>query len=316
MTNTSGSTTPAGWYPDPAGSANLRWWDGSTWTAHLAPPPTPAPAPAPAPTPAYQASVTQPLVGQGLSTAATEPYVPFQGSWNQSTQSSAEDFARPGQWNTGGAWFLAFSQVITLIATVALYAVDGAIIASTGVQPAAQALTLASIVIGLGVFLLNVLFAVMDRRKLRSFGYLHTASIWWILLAPLAYLIVRGVAVSREVRHGFGPLIAYVVTTVVIVLLSIGTAVAIPLYIANNGGAGTASAAQFTADLQKGLDENGGHYAVICPTTIPTTIGAQFSCTATDTATNTAHKLNIEIIKGTNGEPDTKLLSVDPPITK
>ena len=41
-------TIPAGWYTDPAGNAQLRWWDGSAWTANLvdAPPALPElPAP-------------------------------------------------------------------------------------------------------------------------------------------------------------------------------------------------------------------------------------------------------------------------------
>lgn len=30
-------TTPAGWYPDPSGSGQQRYFDGRGWTAHLAP---------------------------------------------------------------------------------------------------------------------------------------------------------------------------------------------------------------------------------------------------------------------------------------
>lgn len=38
-------TSPQGWYPDPGGSAGLRWYDGERWTEHvapLAPPPSAA----------------------------------------------------------------------------------------------------------------------------------------------------------------------------------------------------------------------------------------------------------------------------------
>jgi hypothetical protein len=37
-------TAAANWYPDPAGSPQLRWWDGTQWTNMYAPPATPAKA--------------------------------------------------------------------------------------------------------------------------------------------------------------------------------------------------------------------------------------------------------------------------------
>jgi hypothetical protein len=51
------------WYPDPAGSGGMRYWDGSQWTQHLAPPPPVAEAPGaypPATTPAAYPPATHP----------------------------------------------------------------------------------------------------------------------------------------------------------------------------------------------------------------------------------------------------------------
>lgn len=33
--NPGAASTPAGWYPDPAGGPNRRWWDGTAWTENL-----------------------------------------------------------------------------------------------------------------------------------------------------------------------------------------------------------------------------------------------------------------------------------------
>ncbi len=32
---------PANWYPDPSGGGGMRYWDGTAWTPHTAPPPPP-----------------------------------------------------------------------------------------------------------------------------------------------------------------------------------------------------------------------------------------------------------------------------------
>ena len=37
----SGRNPPAGWYRDPAGLADMRWWDGDRWTASVRPAPAP-----------------------------------------------------------------------------------------------------------------------------------------------------------------------------------------------------------------------------------------------------------------------------------
>ena len=46
-TTTTTGTPAAGWYPDPHGTEDLRWWDGSAWTTHTTSPPDPEPEPEP-----------------------------------------------------------------------------------------------------------------------------------------------------------------------------------------------------------------------------------------------------------------------------
>jgi hypothetical protein len=235
--------------------------------------------------------------------APEEQYVPFQGSWNSRPYNDpANDFVRPAQWNTVGGWLIAFSSIVVGILE--------AIITAVAIPSHDPNLTLGIIVGGVVVtYLLLFLFAEADRRALRRFGFEHTASILWMLLGPLVYLILRTVAIGREVRRGYAPLVTFGVIAVVGVIASVG----LPLFLASR--IGSIASDEFSSSLEQGLDQNGGHYTVACPSSIPTTVGSEFTCTATDTSTRATHTLNIEVVTGADGKPTVKLLSVTPPIS-
>jgi hypothetical protein len=65
-----GPTDGSGWFHDPAGSANLRWWDGARWTEHLIDPTTgvaPAAAQAVAEPVAAEPVAVQPVAAQPVT---------------------------------------------------------------------------------------------------------------------------------------------------------------------------------------------------------------------------------------------------------
>ncbi len=68
-------TSPAaGWYPDPAGSGKLRYWNGFAWTVHVSPPDPPAePEPAPQPTPAPTLVLPEPAPSTGAAVGSDAP---------------------------------------------------------------------------------------------------------------------------------------------------------------------------------------------------------------------------------------------------
>jgi hypothetical protein len=60
---TTSTQTPAGWYADPADPAQYRWFDGSSWTAHVQPAPVAATS-QPAQSGQVQAAYRQPTYAQ------------------------------------------------------------------------------------------------------------------------------------------------------------------------------------------------------------------------------------------------------------
>jgi hypothetical protein len=59
----------AGWYPDPAGSEGLRWWDGASWGEQVQPAARPVAQPAPQP---WGITPAAPPQGDAGSTAAQQ----------------------------------------------------------------------------------------------------------------------------------------------------------------------------------------------------------------------------------------------------
>jgi Protein of unknown function (DUF2510) len=340
MSNSVGSPIPAGWYRDPAGSEQLRWWDGTAWTAHLAPAPTPQPAPipvvaAPVATPVIQAPVFTSGYGQTQAIAPVQlpeerPYVPFQNSWNGSTNQygagASGDFVRPAQWNTAGIWFVATWTFWVGLIIVVVSFIIGLIFGAQHVSVANAGTSYGYLgeTIGYVVgWILLVVAAARDGAALTRMGYPRSTSVLWILLLPpLVYLIIRTVRVKSESGRGLAPLIFYIVSSVVVGAITVGAFLAFPSLLAAESGlsgpvVNRANATSLASGITTGLDKNGGNYTVTCtPFAKPTTQPINVSCTAVDASTNLTHTMIIEVDPGTaGGQPTVKLLSVTPPIS-
>jgi hypothetical protein len=76
------STAPAGWYTDPSGQEQQRWWDGAAWTEHVQPAAVPVAEPVGvgaavgAGGPSAAASVLADIAAIPASTAAPQPGTP------------------------------------------------------------------------------------------------------------------------------------------------------------------------------------------------------------------------------------------------
>lgn len=232
---------PAGWYPDPSGEPQQRWWDGYSWSAHVqaqtAPVPVQpvavnyapsyyvaTPSSAPAADEAYAPRAARPVASDPI-----EVILNNLSTGSASAQSSAVSFisetgtgpvpvafaedavqvqtftAGPKGWGTGSIWGLAFMPIISTV----IYGAAFALLATVGIDW----IGLALIPVLVGLISLN--FAVNDRRGLDAKGYEKTANWAWVLLGDWVYLIVRFIATRREFKASSAFIWVYLANAIV-----------------------------------------------------------------------------------------------------
>ena len=202
MTDVAVSRIPAGWYPDPLGQARHRWWDSTTWTQHVTagPKTTAAPSsfamqdsPAAAAAPSIPDRMRERQSPASAATSRQSDYVPM--AMHPRTQVSLKSL--PKVWATVSVWMIAVMPLIQLAAILAL------VFLLSDFGRFMQAAT------GFVFLLWCAVLATRDRRTLVAAGHHETASPWWLLLSPLAYLIARTVKVRHTTGSGSAPLWTY-----------------------------------------------------------------------------------------------------------
>jgi hypothetical protein len=252
MAQTSVAEIPAGWYADPLGLPQRRWWDSSGWTQHVAPEHTSEARPEAAeqrsysqqgtaqrgrgeyasvtpisrgvatltairPTEADAAPASSTPLDQAAATAArdtatTSPHAYIPMSVNTPVQFRQPEGPRSS--SSVAVWMIASMPVIQFAAVLGLVFV----LADFG--PFMQA------AVAFIFFLWTAVLASRDKHHLLLSGHRKAATPWWLLLTPLAYLIARTACIRKQGGHGSAPMWVYVLLSTIPVIFAISAFIA------------------------------------------------------------------------------------------
>jgi Protein of unknown function (DUF2510) len=312
------STIVAGWYHDPAGSDQLRWWDGAVWTTHLSPAqPTSSVAAETDPTTTTTDSsvglsrreIRERQTADALTQGAAgesdaEPAAQAHAQPTFTTPSTAPPVPLPpapldAPWVVGGAptassttaaaWGLALLPLMPLVIIWIIVDVMG----FASYLPLRYVLIIAPVLIGLAL-------ARRDRAALTDRGFTHLPAAGWALF-PLVYFILRWKVTGR----GAWPLFTWLpIQSVAVVFIALHLAATAQLlgiptagFVSDQPVATEAELAPLTVDersylltvdgMQRSLDyaivgDSGGTAGTVCPALPTTDEGASVTCTATD----------------------------------
>jgi hypothetical protein len=205
--------TPPGWYPDPSGSGQLRWWDGNAWTGTAWNPPA-------------QAGAGQPGAGQpGASwpTATRPGQVPGPGQYAGAGQFAGParpaprpEISRQTPVYNPFIWLVTLLPVITLIILMIWNPVFhlryvGARRVPTLDPSAFSVPYFLLIVSGWLIYGVSALLSYLDWQKLQRDGVVRPFHWAWAFLGAGVYVVGRSVIVHKVARQrGLAPVWALI----------------------------------------------------------------------------------------------------------
>lgn len=180
-----------GWYPDPSGAPQQRWWDGTQWSQ----------ATQPNPAPAWQGMpVASPQV-------ATTPY---------SYDSPAYVDGSGINPNTPAGWAIAVSPLLVFVELAILFAMGALTMDQImDTSPSMNTVNTGDLLLRGVLWILVIILSTADTRELKRRGVekpFHWAfTILGIIpLASLVYFIGRTVVVKRRTGRGLAPLFVWI----------------------------------------------------------------------------------------------------------
>ncbi len=201
MADVSVANIPAGWYPDPMGLPQRRWWNSSSWTQHVTPEHKNASERQEAAA-RQEASTSQAVVDTPQTAHA---YIPM--AVNTPVQFRQPEGPRAS--GTAAVWMIAVMPAIQLAAVLVLILV---------LEDFGRFIQVA---VAFVFFLWTAVLASHDKRRLLTLGHRKAATPWWLLLSPLAYLIARTLCVREQGGHGSAPMWVYILLSTIPAVVAI-----------------------------------------------------------------------------------------------
>ena len=281
MTDQATRVVSAGWYQDPASSAQVRWWNGVAWTEHVREKPG-----------AAQAVMGQSAIGQAVVTETTEQRIAAARDLERQFGIGTSEIpivrgaavapaavrGSAARASTAAAWMIALSPVLALVLGIVAAYVYFYVLATPIVFVIAAAVP----------YLLCVLWALGDGRTLKDRGFTPPSPAF-ALLTGLGYLIVR-----RTRIPGSGP----IAMLLVVAVLTFGS---LPVAALMGQTQGLTNALNIQRTISADYLSHGKAVQVNCPPFVDAaTVGTLYTCDAT-TATG-VHRTIWVSIDGANGK--------------